>query len=426
MTTPTRPLTQDIRPDREPLTLAEYERTGGYQALRKALTMSPQAIQDIVKQSNLRGRGGAGFPTGVKWSVVPMGAQAHRPKYLVVNADEMEPGTMKDRWLLEGNPHQLLEGAIISAFAVEAETAYIFLRWAYKVAAHRLEQAIADAYAQHYLGEDILGSGYHLDLYLHTSAGRYMCGEETGLLNSLEGKRAIPRSKPPFPQVSGLWSKPTVVNNVETLSCIPHIVQHGADWFVGLSQTKNGGTKLYGASGRVRQPGLWELPLGVTVGDLFNTYAGGMREGYAFRGLLPGGASTGFLTEDHFDAVMDFDALESLGSRVGTGTMIILDDHTCPVGVVFSLLSFFARESCGWCTPCREGLPWVAHTLQALEEGRGEALDLDILEQHIKMVKMHHTFCALAPGAMMPLESALKYFRADFERHITEKHCPWR
>jgi len=421
-----RPLTGDMRADGEPLTLVEYERAGGYQALRKALSLSPQAIQDEVKKSALRGRGGAGFPTGVKWSVVPMGAQARRPKYLVVNADEMEPGTMKDRWLLEGNPHQLIEGIIISAYAIEADVAYIFLRWAYKRSARLLEQAIAEAHDRHYLGKDILGSGFRLDVHLHTSAGRYMCGEETGLLNSLEGKRATPRAKPPFPQVSGLWGKPTVVDNVETLCCVPHIVSHGWEWFKALSCTENGGTKLFGASGRVKRPGLWELPLGTTVGELLHEQAGGMRDGYAFRGLLPGGASTGFLTEEHFDAAMDFDALEKLGSRMGTGTMIVLDNQTCPVGTVFSLLSFFARESCGWCTPCREGLPWVTRALQALEEGRGEPIDLEVLEHSIRMIRMNYTFCALAPGAMMPLETALKYYRADFERHVTEKRCPWR
>ncbi|HEX2950255.1 MAG TPA: NADH-ubiquinone oxidoreductase-F iron-sulfur binding region domain-containing protein, partial [Armatimonadota bacterium] len=257
------------------------------------------------------------------------------------------------------------------------------------------------------------------------SAGRYMCGEETGLLNALEGKRATPREKPPFPQVSGAFGKPTVVNNVETVCCIPHIINNGWEWFRKLSHTDNGGTKIYGASGRVKHPGLWELPLGTTAREIFEEYAGGMRDGYTFRGLLPGGASTNFLLENQLDVKMDFNEVEKVGSRVGTGTMIVMDDSVCPVGVLISLQRFFAHESCGWCTPCREGLPWVRNTLEAIEAGDGEPVDLEVLEHHLRTVKMHHTFCALAPGAMAPLEGALKYFHDDFERHIAEQRCPW-
>ena len=423
-----KPLTKNIQTGREPLDIAAYERAGGYEGLRKAAQMTPQQVQDEVKKSNLLGRGGAGFPTGVKWSVAPMGDSplARHPKYFVVNADEMEPGTMKDRLLLEGDPHQLIEGTIISALAIEADVAFIFLRWAYKLAAKRLEKAIAEAYARHYLGENILGSGRNLELYLHTSAGRYMCGEETGLLNALEGKRATPRTKPPYPQVVGLWGKPTVVNNVETVCNIPHIVTNGWEWFKKLSLTDNGGTKIYGASGRVKHPGLWELPLGTTAREIFEEYAGGMQEGYAFRGLQPGGASTEFMLEEHLDVQMDFKVLEKIGSRVGTGTMIILDDKTCPVGMLFCLEQFFAHESCGWCTPCREGLPWIARTLNALEEGNGDPIDMEVLDHNAKQIQMHRTFCALAPGAIEPLQSALKYYREVFERHINEKRCPWR
>ena len=283
-----------------------------------------------------------------------------------------------------------------------------------------------EAYARQYLGQQILGSSFHLQLHLHRSAGRYMCGEETGLINALEGKRATPRSKPPFPQLSGLWGMPTVVNNVETVCNLPHIITHGAEWFCGLSLTKNGGTKLFGASGRVKRPGIWELPLGTTAREILNDYAGGMADGYAFCGLLPGGASTNFLLEQHLDAKMDFDELEKIGSRVGTGTMIVMDDRVCPVGVLGNLQDFFAQESCGWCTPCREGLPWVARTLRALEDGQGEALDLEVLQHHVAQIRMGRTFCALAPGAMAPLEGALQYFRDDFQRHITEQRCPWR
>jgi NADH-quinone oxidoreductase subunit F len=421
-----RPLTQHMRADGEPLSLADYEKAGGYQGLRRALTLSPQAVQDAVKASGLRGRGGAGFPTGVKWSVVPMGPGARRPKYFVVNADEMEPGTMKDRWLLEGNPHQLLEGMLISAYAIEAEVAIIFIRWAYKAATHRLEQAISEATAHGYLGRKILGSAFHLELGIHTSAGRYMCGEETALLNALEGKRPTPRAKPPFPQVSGLWGCPTVVNNVETVCNVPHILANGAAWYRGLSRSaENGGTKLYGASGRVRRPGVWELPLGIPARELLEEYAGGVPPGQTFRGLLPGGGSTNFLLDEHLDVTLDFNTVETVGSRLGTGTMIVLDDAVCPVGMLLSLQRFYARESCGWCTPCREGLPWVAETLRALEEGRGVPADREILDHHVRSIQLNRTFCALAPGAMAPLEGALHYFRADFTRHLAAGRCPW-
>jgi NADH-quinone oxidoreductase subunit F len=420
-----KPLTGNIQPGREPLDITKYEKTGGYQALRKALKKSASDIQKMVTDSGLKGRGGAGFLTGQKWSFVPMGQGTRRPKYLVVNADEMEPGTFKDRLLLEGGPNLLVEGAIISAYAVEADVVYIFLRWAYKTAVSRIEKAIAQAYEKNYLGRNILGSDYSLQMYLHVSAGRYMCGEEDGLLDALEGKRAIPRSKPPYPQTCGLWGKPTVVNNVETLSNVPYIVKKGPESFKKLSLTEEGGTKLYGVSGRVNNPGLWELPMGTTIGEIFHQHAGGMMDGYKFRGLLPGGASTDFLTEEHFDVKMDFANVQKAGSRLGTGTMIILDDRKCPVGMVLNLMRFFARESCGWCTPCREGLPWIAETLEAIENGQGRAEDIDLLEEHTGLLGMGHTFCALAPGAMEPLQSALRFFRDDFERHISEHRCPW-
>jgi len=421
-----RPLTGNIKPGEAPLDLRGYRQAGGYEAAARALrTMTPQEVQAAVKDSGLRGRGGAGFPTGQKWSFVPMGPDAPRPKYLIANADEMEPGTFKDRLLMEGDPHQLIEGMLIAAYATQADAAYIFLRWAYKLAAERLSKAIAEAYDAGYLGHDILGTGYRLDLYLHTSSGRYMCGEETGLLNSLEGKRATPRSKPPFPQVSGAWGRPTVVNNVETLCNVPHIVANGAGWFKGLSKSDDGGTKIYGVSGHVKLPGAWELPMGTTIREILEERAGGMAPGYALRGIIPGGASTDFLVEKHLDVKMDFASVQAAGSRLGTGTMIILDDRTCPVGMVANLERFFARESCGWCTPCREGLPWAAKLLAALERGEGRPGDLDRLEELCRGLAPGHTYCALAPGAVEPLQSALKYFREDFERHISEKHCPW-
>jgi NADH-quinone oxidoreductase subunit F len=422
-----RPLTKNIRSDGEPPSLKEYEHAGGYEALRRALReLTPQAVTALVKDSNLNGRGGAGFPTGLKWSFVPMGDDAPHPKYLIANADEMEPGTFKDRLLLEGDPHQLIEGMILGAYAIQADVAYIFLRWAYRVAAERLERAIAEAYANNYLGHNICGSGYSLEMYLHVSAGRYMCGEETALLNALEGKRATPRSKPPFPAVSGLWGKPTIVNNVETFCNVPHIVNRGAEWFKSLSHTGEGGTKIYGVSGKVKYPGAWELPLGTTVREILEEHAGGVRDGLKFRGVIPGGASTEFLLEEHLDVKMDFASVQKAGSRLGTGTMIVMDDQTCPVGLVHNLERFFAQESCGWCTPCREGLPWTAKILQAIEEGAGQPIDMQRLMLHTRFLGPGHTFCALAPGAMEPLQSALQYFREDFERHIREKRCPWK
>lgn len=422
-----RPLTKNIRSNGEALSLKEYEQAGGYEAVRKVVReMTPQAVTALVKDSNLKGRGGAGFPTGLKWSFVPMGDDAPHPKYLIANADEMEPGTFKDRLLLEGDPHQLIEGMIVGAYAIQADVAYIFLRWAYRVAAERLERAIAEAYANNYLGRNICGSDYSLEMYLHVSAGRYMCGEETALLNALEGKRATPRSKPPFPAVCGLWGKPTIVNNVETFCNVPHIVNHGTEWFKSLSRTSEGGTKIYGVSGKVKRPGAWELPLGTTVREILEEQAGGMRDGVKFRGVIPGGASTEFLLAEHLDVKMDFESVQKAGSRLGTGTMIVMDDQTCPVGLVHNLECFFAQESCGWCTPCREGLPWTAKILQAIEDGEGQPNDIQRLALHTKFLGPGHTFCALAPGAMEPLQSALNYFRDDFERHINEKRCPWK
>ncbi|HTX52920.1 MAG TPA: NADH-quinone oxidoreductase subunit NuoF [Candidatus Baltobacteraceae bacterium] len=420
-----RPLTQNIRPGAEPPSLQEYEQAGGYQALKKTLKeLAHQQITQIVKDSNLRGRGGAGFPTAMKWSFVPMDGSSTR-KYLVVNADEMEPGTFKDRLLLEGDPHQLIEGVVLASYAIQASVAYIFLRAEYTLAAARITQALAEAYAAHYLGDHIQGSPFSLECYLHVSAGRYMCGEETGLLNALEGKRANPRSKPPFPQVSGLWGKPTIVNNVETISNLPHIINRGAAWFRGLSKSKDAGTKLYGVSGKVKRPGCWELPMGTSIREILEEHAGGMRDGVRLRGLLPGGASTDFLVESHLDTPMDFDSVQKAGSRLGTGTMIVLDDQTCPVGMTLNLEHFFAQESCGWCTPCWSGLGWTERLLRAIEAGHGRMEDLDKLQAHARLLAPGHTFCALAPGAAEPLQSALKHFRNDFERHIRERRCPW-
>jgi len=421
-----KPLTKNIDLDRGPLSLKKYEKAGGYQAIRKILKdMEPSEVTNHVKESNLKGRGGAGFNTGLKWSFVPLGDDAPEQKYLVANADEMEPGTFKDRLLMEGDPHLMIEGMMIAAYAIQAKTAYVFLRWAYRVSESRIRKAIAEAYEAGYLGQNIFGSDFNLDMSIHVSAGRYMCGEETGLLNSLEGKRSTPRAKPPFPQISGLWGKPTIVQNVETLCNIPGIINNGAEWYKKLSLTEDGGTKLYGVSGKVKTPGCWELPMGTPMREIIEEHAGGMQDGLKFRGALPGGASTDFLVEEHMDLPMDYDSVMKAGSRLGTGTMIVLDDQTCPVGMVRNLEHFFAQESCGWCTPCRDGLPWVEKILNAIESGEGQMGDIDLLTKHSKQLGPGNTFCALAPGAVEPLQSAIKYFRSDFEQHIQEKKCPW-
>lgn len=419
------PLTQYEKKHQYPPDIKDYEKAGGYDGVRKAIKeMSPDDIISAVRTSGLAGRGGAGFLTGLKWSLIPK--DDPRPRYLVANADEMEPGTFKDRYLLETNPHQLIAGMIIASYAIGAHNSYIFLRWAYKKAELIIRKALAEAYKQGYLGENILGTGYNLNIFLHTSVGRYICGEETGLLSSLEGKRGIPRTKPPYPATSGLFGNPTVVNNVETLCWISHIIQKGPDWFLHLSLTKEGGTKLFGVSGRVKKPGLWELPMGTPLREIIEEHAGGMQDGYKLRGLIPGGGSTDFLLDTHLDIKMDFASVRAAGSRLGTATMVILDDRTCPVAFIHNLIKFFADESCGWCTPCREGLPWSEKILASIERGTGKMSDLDILEFHTRFMAPGNTFCAHAPGAVEPLQSGLKYFRDDFIKHITEKRCPWK
>lgn len=423
----TKPLTWRL--GSEPLLdIKAYEALEGYAGLRKALTeMAPADVTNVVKESNLRGRGGAGFPTGVKWSLIPMGPDAGQ-KYLVCNADEMEPGTFKDRLLMEQLPHQLIESMIVSAYAIQATRGYIFLRGEYIVAAERLNDAIKQAHAAGYLGKNILGSGFEFELFVHTGAGRYICGEETALINSLEGRRANPRSKPPFPQIAGAWGRPTIVNNVETLCNIPPIVLRGGAWFKGLSQGKSpdSGTKLYGISGRAKRTGVWELPIGTTCRELLYEYGGGMADGYDLKCWLPGGASTDFLLPEHLDLAMDYDTIMKAGSRMGTGLIMVVDDKQNIISVVRNLEEFFARESCGWCTPCRDGLPWSVKLLRAIERGDGKAGDIEVLEQLTRFLGPGKTFCAHAPGAMEPLQSALKFFRAEFERGISSTEAPQR
>lgn len=429
MTASSTPLTERIQATGGLVNLAVYEEYDGYRGAREALTkMTPEETRDLVKNANLRGRGGAGFPAGVKWGFVPQGeAAGPGHKYLVCNADEMEPGTFKDRYLLEFDPHLLIEGMIIAAWAIGADKAYVFMRGEYHEAFKQLQQAIVDAQKSGYIGEGIFGTSFNLDLSIHRSGGRYICGEETALLNALEGKRAQPRNKPPFPPASGAWGRPTIVNNVETLCNVPAIVRNGEQWYRDLGKGDDAGTKLYGVSGQVNNPGLWELPIGTTIREIIYNHAGGMKDGYALKGLLPGGASTDFLVPEHLDLPMDYGSIQNAGSRMGTGTMILMDDSICPVAMSVNLQHFFAQESCGFCTPCREGLPWIEELLIDIEMGRGRPEDLDILSRNAEFIGAPgNTFCLHATGAMEPLNSALKYFREDFEAHIEHGKCPYQ
>jgi len=417
------PLTKNIEAGRAPFTFSEYKAAGGYQSFANAVKMAPRDVMGQVKDAGLGGRGGAGFNTGLKWSFSP--DPDGLPRYLVVNADEMEPGTFKDRLLMESDPHLLIEGMITASYAIQATTGYIFLRGEYTVAEENLLKAIAEAYDNGMLGKNIQGSDFSLDIYLHTSAGRYICGEETALINALEGKRANPRFKPPFPQVSGLWGRPTLVNNVETICNIPGILTHGVEWFKGLGLGEESGTRISGVSGRVKNPGCWEMPVGTTFRTLLEDYAGGMQDGYQLKAFLPGGGSTDFLMPEHLDLPMIPGEVAKAGSRLGTSLIMVLDDKTCPIGTVRNLIKFFAHESCGWCTPCRDGLPWVEHILNKMEEGKGEMKDIEILKEMCGYMGPGNTFCALAPGAAEPLQSSLKYFMDEYEQHV--KHgCSYK
>jgi len=398
--------------------LAEYERAGGYEAVRAVVgKVAPADVVTMVADSGLAGCGGGGFPTGRKWRAMPSRAARPGTRYFIVNADEMEPGTFKDKYLMEGDPHQLVEGIILSAYAVEADEAYVFVRGEYGVAIAAVTRAIAAAGEAGLLGD--------LRIHVHAGVGRYICGEETALLNSLEGKRAVPRAKPPLPMVSGLFGCPTIVNNVETVCNVPHIVRHGADWFRALGVGGEAGTKIYGVSGRVKRPGVYELPMGTMLRVLIEDCAGGMREGFGLRAVLPGGASTGFLGVEALDTPMSVKGMAAVGSRLGTGNVMVLDDKTCPVGFLRNLQHFFAQESCGWCAPCRDGLPWVEQILAAIEQGDGRESDLAVLGEMPGKMGPGKTFCGLAPGAMASLETGLKMFAAEFSRHVREGACAW-
>lgn len=417
----THPLTWRLYHHDALLTLADYEALDGFKGLKNALAKDPKEVGEMIKTANVRGRGGAGFNAGLKWTFMtpPDGGV----RYLICNADEMEPGTFKDRLLMERIPFQLIEGMLITAYAIGASVGYIFIRGEYVLAAERLQNAINECIANNLLGEGILGTGFNFELHVHTGAGRYICGEETALINCLEGRRANPRTKPPFPQVSGAWGRPTVVNNVETLNNMPAILLNGVEWYLSLPNAKGKsttpGTKIMGCSGRVKDAGLWEVPFGYTARELIEL-AGGMQDGLTLKAWLPGGASTDFLTasDEHLDLVMDFDPIMKAGSRLGTCLMMVVDETQDMVSLSRNLQQFFQRESCGWCTPCRDGLPWGVKILDAMESGQGQADDIDKLSELTRDLWLGKTFCAHAPGAMEPLMSALRYFRHEFEAKV--------
>lgn len=400
--------------------LSVYERLDGYQALRKALAAEPDDLIQLVKDSGLRGRGGAGFPTGMKWGFIPQGDG--KPHYLVINADEGEPGTCKDLPLMMADPHSLVEGAIISSYAVRANRAFIYVRGEAVHAARRLRHAVEEARAAGYLGSDILGSGFDLDLVVHSGAGAYICGEETALLDSLEGMRGQPRLRPPFPATHGLYASPTVVNNVETIATVPHIVLGGARWFRSMGTEKSPGPKIYSISGRVNRPGQYECGLGITLRELIEL-AGGMQPGHQLKFWTPGGSSTPMLTDEHLDAPLDFEGMMAAGTMLGTTAVQIFSDQDCPVYATYRWMEFYHHESCGKCTPCREGNYWMKQVLRRILAGQGTHEDLDTLLDACDNL-LGRAFCALGDGATSPVTSSVKYFRQDYLDYIEGRKPP--
>ncbi len=402
-------------------TLESYESRGGYAAVKTAMGMEPDAVITAVKDSGLRGRGGAGFPTGMKWGFIPQ--DNPNPKYLVVNADESEPGTCKDIPLMMASPHTLVEGVIISAYAIRAHHAFIYVRGEVLHVVRRLQRAVQEAYLAGHLGKNIHGSGYDLELVVHAGAGAYICGEETALLDSLEGRRGQPRLRPPFPAVAGLYAAPTVINNVESIASVPAIIQNGPEWFASLGTEKSKGFVIYSLSGHVKRPGQYEAPLGITLRQLIDL-AGGMREGHELKFWTPGGSSTPILTAEHLDVPLDYEAVGSAGSMLGTRALQIFDDSTCVVRAVLRWTEFYKHESCGKCTPCREGTWWLAQTLTRLERGQGTEADLELLLDQCDNI-LGRAFCALGDGATSPITSSIQYFREEYIAHFEKGGCPF-
>ncbi len=402
-------------------TLEGYKRAGGYTALPQALEIAPADLVSMVKESGLRGRGGAGFPTGVKWSFMPKGTG--KPTYLVVNADESEPGTFKDRELMERDPFQLLEGIAISCHALESERAFVYIRGEYLFPGMRLEEAMTEAYAAGYLGDDILGSGVNVHVTLHYGAGAYICGEETALLDSLEGRRGQPRLRPPFPAVAGLYASPTAVNNVESIANVPWIVERGVDWYKSLGTEKSSGTKLVCVSGEVKRPGNYEWPMGATFREIIETSCEGMLDGREVRFFAPGGSSTPLLTAEHLDVELDFDAVAAAGSLLGTAALMVYSDKTSVVEASRNWTKFYEHESCGKCTPCREGTFWLSQIYDRMLAGGGRPQDLRILDEVCDNI-FGRSFCALGDAATSPIKSSLKYFRDEYEHLIEHGRLP--
>ena len=402
--------------------LDRYLELDGYKALQKALTMQPDAIVNEVKASNLRGRGGAGFPTGMKWSFVPK--QSPKPKYVLCNGDESEPGTCKDCLIFEHDPHAVIEGVMIAALAVGSKTGYIYLRGEYRYLIEIMEKAVADAYARGFIGKNIFGSGVDLDIFVHSGAGAYEVGEESALMESLEGKRGIPRIRPPFPAVVGLWGGPTVINNAETLASVPHIILGGGEWFAHLGTPRNGGTRLFCMSGELERPGVYELPMGYSLKKMIYDVSGGMAKGKKLKGVVPGGSSVQILLPDEIDVAMDFDSVAKAGSMLGSGGVIVLDDQMCIVKFALRVTQFYQHESCGWCIPCREGTDWMKKTLVRMHSGGGVMKDIDNLK-YLAENMLGRTFCPLGDAAAMPIISYIQKYRHEFEDHLDGKPCPY-
>jgi NADH-quinone oxidoreductase subunit F len=416
-------LFQNRKPNRI-ATIDEYRQSGGYQALATTLQKySPKEVKQIVLDANLQGRGGAGFPAGLKWKAVADNFPL--PRYIISNIDEYEPGTFKDRVMTHTDPHMIIEGIILAGYAVSAEMGIIFVRPSYESSAVIFERELKIAREAGYLGKNIFGSHFSFDMVVHRSGGRYICGEGTAQINAIQGKRPHPLQSPVRSTERGLWDKPTVLNNMETLVNVPHIVRHGAEWFKNLAKTKtSSGTKLYCVSGKVNRSGCFELPMGTTLREIIEEHAGGLLPGSEFKTCLPGGASTCFLGKEHYDVEMDFEALKKCGNRLGTGAIIVFDQKTCLVGATLNLIEFFVRESCGWCTPCREALPFIRDLLWRIEEGEGKEAFIPMLQR-----MSQHTwksYCAFAPGATMPVTSLLDHFLEEVQEHISQRKCPYK
>lgn len=413
-------LTQNIhRPDSEKI--STYLANGGYEAARLALTQyTPQELIDMVKRSGLRGRGGAGFPAGVKWGFMPKDANIQ--KILAVNTDEGEPGTFKDRQIVECDPHQIIEGVIIASYAVGANRAYVYIRGEFFLGVKRWIKAIADAYEREFLGKNIFGTGFELDISVHRGAGAYICGEETAMIESLEGKPGNPRLKPPYPAQVGLFGLPTLVHNIETLACIKHIVQRGPEWFAGIGTAESKGPKIFSVSGHVNRPGNYELPLGTPLSEIIFEHAGGIRDGKRLKAVIPGGASTPVLTADQADTLMAFETLEKAGSQLGTGAIIVMDETTCMVEASRRIAKFFAHESCGRCVPCRIGSVRLFETLERIEGGKGSPTDIDYALYLAENID-GRTFCPMGAALVNPARSTIQKFPEEYQYHITNKTC---